>query len=160
MHIATEWFYKPGEKAPAVLKLFQRGEVIPDVRRARVVCFCKGKLVLVYESSSAEWSFPGGKVEVGETAEQGAIREVFEESGRSVKSITPLGVLQCLPPHEDVQRLWFAAEVTEGPLGAIDDPAGEVAAVMECEPHEVRKYIPWLHSVEDIVSAAEQLTRQ
>jgi 8-oxo-dGTP diphosphatase len=157
MQIATEWFYKPGEKAPAVLTLFQGGEVIPDVRRARVICFCKGKLVLIYESSSSEWSFPGGKVEAGETAEQGAIREVFEESGRRVTSIVPLGVLQCLSPHEDVQRLWFVAEVGEGPQGAVEDPAGEVAAVMECEPEEVSTYIPWLQSVEEIVAAAMRL---
>lgn len=156
MHIDTEWFYKPGEKAPATLTLFKQGAKIPDVRRARVVCFCNGKLVLIYEADSNEWSFPGGKVEVGESAEEGAIREVFEESGRHVTRIIPLGVLQCLPPHEMVERLWFVADVTEGEVGHVRDPAGEVTAVTECEPGEIKKYIPWLMNVEEIVSAAAQ----
>ncbi len=154
MQIHTEWFYTPGVKAPATLTLFEASDVVPDVRRARVVCFSKGRLVLIYESDSNEWSFPGGKVEAGETAEQGAIREVFEESGRRVTHIVPLGVLRCDAPHETVERLWFVAEVAEGVVGPLHDPAGEVTAVMECEPEHVSAHISWLGNVDAIVAAA------
>jgi 8-oxo-dGTP pyrophosphatase MutT (NUDIX family) len=33
------------------------------------------------EDHGGEWSFPGGKVKPGETLEQAAIREVWEETG-------------------------------------------------------------------------------
>jgi 8-oxo-dGTP pyrophosphatase MutT (NUDIX family) len=160
MDIATEWFYKPGEKAPAILTLFHDGQEVPDVRRVRVVCFCKGKLVLIYESDSSEWSFPGGKVEEGERAEQGAVREILEESGRAVVSLNPLGILRCLPPHETVERLWFVAEVSEGAVGAVNDPGGEVAAVMECEVSDVVGHMPWLLGIEQIVAAAAERNKQ
>lgn len=35
--------------------------------------------------------FPGGKVEVGETAEEGAVREVFEETGGKVATLDYIG---------------------------------------------------------------------
>ncbi|MFA6513825.1 MAG: NUDIX hydrolase [Patescibacteria group bacterium] len=46
------------------------------------------KVLLLQESgrlSRGRWSFPGGHVEPGESFEQGAIREAFEESGYQVK---------------------------------------------------------------------------
>lgn len=37
------------------------------------------------------WSFPKGHLEAGETAEQAAVREVFEETGLSAVIHSPLG---------------------------------------------------------------------
>ncbi|MEM7125572.1 MAG: NUDIX hydrolase [Chloroflexota bacterium] len=36
------------------------------------------------------WTLPGGKIEVGETEEQAAIRELMEETGIAVDSVTRL----------------------------------------------------------------------
>jgi 8-oxo-dGTP diphosphatase len=40
-----------------------------------------GRLLLVRRCDSGCWELPGGRVEVGETAEQAAVRETAEESG-------------------------------------------------------------------------------
>lgn len=39
------------------------------------------------------WSFPKGHLEAGETAEQAAVREVFEETGLTAEVNAPLGTI-------------------------------------------------------------------
>jgi 8-oxo-dGTP diphosphatase len=45
------------------------------------------------EPLKGEWSLPGGALEVGETLQQGVVREVFEETGVTV---APAGVVEIL----------------------------------------------------------------
>ena len=45
------------------------------------------------EPLKGEWSLPGGAVEVGETLQQGVVREVLEETGITV---APAGVVEIL----------------------------------------------------------------
>lgn len=45
--------------------------------------------------SAGEWSLPGGKLEWGETFEQGAIREVKEETGIAIKNPQVISVHNC-----------------------------------------------------------------
>ncbi|MFN2362734.1 MAG: CoA pyrophosphatase [Halarsenatibacteraceae bacterium] len=63
----------------------------------------QGDLSLLYQIRSdnlstqpGEISFPGGRVENGETPSQAAIRETIEELGISMKNIQPLGKLDFL----------------------------------------------------------------
>ena len=46
------------------------------------------------------WSLPKGHVEEGETVEQAALREVYEETGLTAVIVAPLGVID----------FWFAVE--------------------------------------------------
>ncbi len=52
-----------------------------------------GRILLQKRSSSEEfWGFPGGAMELGESAEEAAIREVREETGLDVKVDSLMGV--------------------------------------------------------------------
>ncbi len=42
------------------------------------------------------WSLPKGHVEEGETYEQAAVREVFEETGIEAEMVAPLGSVELL----------------------------------------------------------------
>ncbi|HEV7185814.1 MAG TPA: NUDIX domain-containing protein [Leifsonia sp.] len=64
--------------------------VVPSVR---VVAFSRGaRLLLVQRSDSGVWELPGGKVDVGESADSAAIREVLEEAGMRVRITGLVGV--------------------------------------------------------------------
>ncbi|MGQ9530669.1 MAG: NUDIX hydrolase [Candidatus Bathycorpusculaceae bacterium] len=52
------------------------------------VIICDGKILLEkrkYDPGKGRWSIPGGLVELGESLEQTAIREVWEETGLEVE---------------------------------------------------------------------------
>ena len=78
----------------------------PDAPPATVVVpsvFCAvrnaaGQLLLVRRCDSGTWELPGGQVDVGETAEQTAVRETLEEAGVSVV-VTGLVGLFTDPAH-------------------------------------------------------------
>jgi 8-oxo-dGTP pyrophosphatase MutT (NUDIX family) len=57
-----------------------------------------GSLLLVRRCDSGRWELPGGRVDVGETAEEAAVRETAEEAGLQV-AITGLAGLFTDPRH-------------------------------------------------------------
>jgi 8-oxo-dGTP pyrophosphatase MutT (NUDIX family) len=57
-----------------------------------------GRLLLVRRCDSGTWELPGGRVDVGETAVQAAVRETAEESGVHVV-VTGLAGLYTDPAH-------------------------------------------------------------
>lgn len=53
-----------------------------------VVVFKEGKILAIkrgHEPSKGKWSIPGGRIELGETAQEAGIREVSEECSIEVK---------------------------------------------------------------------------
>lgn len=46
-----------------------------------------------HEPMKGEWSLPGGALELGETLEQGVVREVLEETGLVVEAVSVVEVL-------------------------------------------------------------------
>jgi 8-oxo-dGTP diphosphatase len=57
-----------------------------------------GRLLLVRRCDSGAWELPGGRVDVGETAVEAAVRETLEESGVQV-AVTGLAGLFTDPAH-------------------------------------------------------------
>ena len=52
----------------------------------------KGHVLLQKRADVGFWELPGGKVDPGETVEQGAVREVFEETNLHVEIVRFVGV--------------------------------------------------------------------
>ncbi len=84
---------------------------------AGVVVYQDGKFLLVQEKQPkvyGQWNLPGGRVDVGETIEQAAVREAKEEAGFDVN----LGA-EVLVMHQSIDRPVlhsFEATITGGEL--------------------------------------------
>jgi len=96
----------------------------------------RGERALVVRRSNppmaGRWGFPGGVLELGETVAEGAMRELFEETGVVAEPIGPLTVIDTIDRDDEgrvrfhytlvaVLGLWCAGE------GVAADDADEVA---------------------------------
>jgi 8-oxo-dGTP diphosphatase len=82
------YFHEPSAPVASV--------VIPSVFVA--VRWVGGRLLLVRRCDSGAWELPGGRVDVGETAVEAAVRETAEEAGVRVQ-VTGLAGLFTDPGH-------------------------------------------------------------
>jgi ADP-ribose pyrophosphatase YjhB (NUDIX family) len=85
-----------------------------------IVFDAAGRVLLIQRGkppAEGLWSFPGGRVEAGETLEQAVVREVREETGLEIE-VGPLVVIVERPPYEIHD---FVARVVGGVLAAGDD---------------------------------------
>ncbi|MFZ2167992.1 MAG: NUDIX domain-containing protein [Minisyncoccia bacterium] len=64
--------------------------------------------------SSGEWCLPGGKLEWGESIEEGAIREVKEETGITVKHPEVISVHNCKNEHAHFLTVGLVAREWSG----------------------------------------------
>lgn len=82
----------------------------------------EGKYLLIQEKSPdiyGLWNLPAGKVELGQTLKEAAVREAKEETGYDVRVIKDIGVY-----HKDGQRSVkhaFLARIIGGDLDIPDD---------------------------------------
>src|SRR5579859_267143 len=51
-----------------------------------------GRILLIRRADNGLWAMPGGGLEVGETAAQGAVREVLEETGIACEAVALVGL--------------------------------------------------------------------
>ena len=107
---------RPSQRRAAVL--------LPFVRRASGWHLIYTQRPETMPNHAGQISFPGGKVETGETALQAAIRETEEEVGLGAAALRPIGRL---PSFDAADRF----RVT--PFAAIVDPD----AILVIDPHEV-----------------------
>lgn len=64
--------------------------------------------------SAGEWSLPGGKLEWGESFEEGAVRETKEETGITVKNPQVISLHNCKNEHAHFVTVGLLAHEWEG----------------------------------------------
>lgn len=97
-----------------------------------------------------KWNGLGGKLEPGETPEECARREIFEESGLVVQRLTLKGFLTFpgFANEEDWYAFVFVVDQFEGEL--IDSPEGYLAWIEDSQLLDLnlwegdRIFLPWL----------------
>ena len=97
-----------------------------------------------------KWNGLGGKFEVGESPEECAIREIEEESGLKVKTLTLKGFITfpLFDGKDDWYVFLFAADDFSGEL--IDSPEGRLEWIENSKLTEInlwdgdKIFIPWL----------------
>lgn len=63
----------------------------------------EGKVYLIERKDGRGWALPGGFIDVGESPEQAAIRELYEETlakPKDIKKVVPLGMFKTNDPRE------------------------------------------------------------
>jgi 8-oxo-dGTP diphosphatase len=103
-----------------------------------VVLDLHGRILLVLranEPARGTWSLPGGRVEVGESAQEAVIREVFEETGLTVSLVREVGsVIREAPAGGTYVIRDFLAQVLDPRTPVAGDDASDAAWFA---PHEI-----------------------
>jgi len=83
----------------------ERGYPTPKVD-VRAVVPRDGKILLVKEAADGRWALPGGWADVGETASEVTVREVFEETGFTVRAVKLVALFD-KSRHEHPKDIWW-----------------------------------------------------
>ncbi len=91
-----------------------------------VVCLRGGQVLLIRRSKAplkGQWSLPGGRMEMGEGAAQGALRELKEETGVEAELLGLVDVVDHFHDGGQMILIDYAARWTSGEPKAGDDAA-------------------------------------
>jgi len=104
------------------------------VRAAGGVVLRDGCVLLIHRRRHDDWSLPKGHVEAGETWEEAALREVWEETGLRCELGEYLGATHYVAPAEGDKevRYWLMSSADEAVA------SNEVDAVRWVTPAEAR----------------------
>ena len=113
-----------------------------DYKYVVIFSLYRGKLLLSRHKARDTWETQGGHVEPGETTEQAARRELWEESGAKEFTIRPVCGYWAANDEKDpgANGAIYLAEITE--LGPI--PESEMAEVRLFEDLPENVTYPWI----------------
>ena len=91
----------------------------------------RGELLLQKRSDNGLWGLPGGAMEIAETYEEAARRELFEEAGIKVGDLKLFGIYSGKPrvihyPNDDMVFSLAVVFITDSYEGTISDEDSEV----------------------------------
>jgi ADP-ribose pyrophosphatase YjhB (NUDIX family) len=124
------------------------------------------KVLLTRRSDNGRWCLPGGRLEPGESAEEGCVREVWEETGLQVMVRRLVGIYSS--PHRVIEygdgsrhqivAFSFEAEVIGGALGLSEETTAygyfsrtEMAQIDVMEHHLERIADAWSNQCAAVV---------
>ncbi len=99
--------------------------------------------------SAGEWSLPGGKMEWGETFEEGAIREVLEETGISIKDPKVISVHNCKNEHAHFMTVGLEATEWEGEAQVMEPDEMTEWGWFDLTDLPRPRYFPSFHVIEN-----------
>ena len=125
------------------------------------LCYVKhdGYTLMVYRNKKAndihegKWNGLGGKFEAGETPEECVIREVYEESGLSIRSPRLCGLIM-FPNFKGNDWYVFVFTATEFSGDLIDSPEGQLEWIKDKELTSLNLwesdhiFLPWIEREE------------
>ena len=135
---------------------------VPPVLAAGAVCWRivdgRAKVLVVYRATHSDYSLPKGKLELGETLPETAVREIREETGLGITLGPPLGnIAYTLPGGRDKVVYYWAAEVDDHALElARFQPDDEIAALEWLPVAKARKKLTYPRDL-DVVDRFEKL---
>lgn len=108
--------------------------VVVQTGASIIVEDAQGRILMQQRQDDGTWSYPGGRVEIGETTEQAARREVLEESGLRVGDMQLFGVFSGEQLHHiypDGNEVWGVdiVYVSRDYTGTLQPHDGEAAAL-------------------------------
>lgn len=89
---------------------FDRHSFSQEPEHVFVICLFHGQWLLTKHKKRG-WEFPGGKRESGETLEEAVRREVNEETGANIKTLTFIGEYMVTTEEEAFVKAIYFAEV-------------------------------------------------
>ena len=117
--------------------------LVPAV--SAIVCDDQGRILLHRRSDNDLWSIPGGRIEVGESVAEAAVREVGEETGIEVEPVRLVGVYSdpmAVVAYDDGEvrqqfSICIACRPSGGTLSAESDESLEVRFATPDEVEEL-----------------------
>jgi ADP-ribose pyrophosphatase YjhB (NUDIX family) len=103
------------------------------------------KVVLIkrrYEPLAGQWSLPGGTLEVGESLEAGAAREILEETGLVVEVGPVIEVFDriLVDPDQRVRYHFVLIDYLCRPIGGALQHGSDVDAVTLADPDDLARF--------------------
>lgn len=116
---------------------------------AKVAAFKDGKVLMGLRRDDKKWCFPGGHLDAGESAVDGARRELEEETGLKATKLRSLGTRVVKDGAVKVHA--FSADVDDEPDG-VGDPDAEFSRFRWVNPKAMPdEVMENLHSKPDVL---------